>query len=117
MLCVNETKIKGADISKHGSLPAIWSGVHETHGACQCPYSGQSPCVVLSERMMKCVKENAWVTPSFLWVRTKVGLNPNFIVYIIRTQYGKLTFEAGRVLGQLMLNDNKAKEDCDTWRL
>ena len=106
VLCVNETKRKGVDISQHGSLTAIWSGVHETHRACQ------GVGIVLSERMMKCVKEYVCVSPRILWLRTKVGLNPIFILCVYAPDMGSSPLEREEFWGSLrgILNECKTNE-------
>ena len=74
MLCVNETKRKGRDITKHGPYTAYWSGVPSTTRACQ------GVGVILSARMNECVKEIECVSPRLLWMRLKVGLTRIFVV-------------------------------------
>ncbi|CAK1586485.1 unnamed protein product [Parnassius mnemosyne] len=76
VLCVNETKRKGRDVTAHGMYTAYWSGVDETERACQ------GVGVILSERMGQCVKEYECVSPRLLWIRMKVGLKKLFVIQV-----------------------------------
>ena len=74
VLCVNETKRKECDTTKHGTYTAYWSGVPTTSRGCQ------GVGLFLSERMSECVNEYECVSPRLMWVRLKVGLTRLFIL-------------------------------------
>ncbi|KAI5640894.1 reverse transcriptase (RNA-dependent DNA polymerase) domain-containing protein [Phthorimaea operculella] len=74
VLCVNETKRKGCDMTKHGPYVAYWSGVPITDRGCK------GVGVFLSARMAECVTEFECVSPRLLWIRLKVGITRIFVV-------------------------------------
>ncbi|KAI5639977.1 reverse transcriptase (RNA-dependent DNA polymerase) domain-containing protein [Phthorimaea operculella] len=74
VLCVNETKRKGCDTTKHGPYVAYWSGVPSTDRGCK------GVGVILSERMAECVTEFECVSPRLLWIRLKVGITRIFVL-------------------------------------
>lgn len=74
VLCVNETKRKGCDTTKHGPYVAYWSGVPSTTRGCQ------GVGVILSARMADCMTEYECVGPRLLWVRLKIGLTRIFVL-------------------------------------
>lgn len=76
ILCVNETKRKGRDTTKHGPYSAYWSGVPSNQRG------GQGVGVILSARMDECVTMIECVSPRLLWLRLKVGLTRVFVVCV-----------------------------------
>ncbi|KAI5644400.1 reverse transcriptase (RNA-dependent DNA polymerase) domain-containing protein [Phthorimaea operculella] len=74
VLCVNETKRKGCDMTKHGPYVAYWSGFPITDRGCK------GVGVFLSARMAECVTEFECVSPRLLWIRLKVGITRIFVV-------------------------------------
>ncbi|XP_048481334.1 craniofacial development protein 2-like [Plutella xylostella] len=82
ILCVNETKRKGNDITTHGSYTAYWSGVDVTERACQ------GVGIILSERMVNCVKGYECVSP-LLGMRLKVGLRKLFVLGVYAPDMSK----------------------------
>jgi exonuclease III len=83
VLCLNETKRKGKDMSMHGPLMALWSGVSDDERG------SQGVGIVLSERMAECLREYECVSPRMLWARLKLGLTPIFLVGVYAPDMSK----------------------------
>ncbi|CAK1588972.1 unnamed protein product, partial [Parnassius mnemosyne] len=105
MLCVNETKRKGRDVTAHGIYTAYWSGVDETERACQ------GVGVILSERMGQCVKEYECVSPRLLWIRMKVGLKKLFVLGVYAPDMSKPTYIREQFWDMVRLVLMKCKEN------
>ncbi|CAK1594622.1 unnamed protein product, partial [Parnassius mnemosyne] len=105
VLCVNETKRKGRDVTAHGMYTAYWSGVDETERACQ------GVGVILSERMGQCVKEYECVSPRLLWMRMKVGLKKLFVLGVYAPDMSKPTYIREQFWDMVRLVLMKCKEN------